>query len=371
MKYLSFDIECCNGCNICEFGYVIFDEKFNILHQEDIVINPKKKFKLVGRKDGRDLYLCHTEDEYFKSPEFDYFYEKIKKIIDGEYESIIGFAMRNDSIFLKNATKRYKLEKIDFKFFDMQKFIKKYLELPYTPSLEKCLELLDISVEERLHRPDIDSQMTMQIVKTICSKEKWTIDDLIRHERFFTIKAKQNKIINNKDNKMTTGNRNILQLYLKNIKPQGRSINTNFDGKKICLDGRYEKLHCKEIFTLAQVLKNCGSDYTCSSSEANIYVAWQEAGEQVNEDERLRCVRSINEKAGNITIIEFREFLNLLNIDEDYLLNNFKLELWQLGYKEPRKKEPKHSNKNYVSGSSNSTFADFAKKQGIDLSKIQ
>ena len=122
---------------------------------------------------------------------------------------------------------------------------------------------------------------------------------------------------------------------------------------------------------MAQVLKNCGADYICSASEANIYVAWHDAGEQANEDERIKCVRSINEKGGNVNIIEFGEFLKMLNIDEDYLLNNFRLELWQLGYKEPRKKEAKHSNKNYVSGSSSSSFADFAKKQGIDLSKIQ
>ena len=28
MRYLAFDIECCDGKHICEFGYVITDEKF-------------------------------------------------------------------------------------------------------------------------------------------------------------------------------------------------------------------------------------------------------------------------------------------------------------------------------------------------------
>lgn len=31
MRYLAFDIECCDGKHICEFGYVITDEKFNII----------------------------------------------------------------------------------------------------------------------------------------------------------------------------------------------------------------------------------------------------------------------------------------------------------------------------------------------------
>lgn len=30
MRYLAFDIECCDGKHICEFGYVITDEKYNI-----------------------------------------------------------------------------------------------------------------------------------------------------------------------------------------------------------------------------------------------------------------------------------------------------------------------------------------------------
>lgn len=29
MRYLAFDIECCDGKHICEFGYVITKDKFN------------------------------------------------------------------------------------------------------------------------------------------------------------------------------------------------------------------------------------------------------------------------------------------------------------------------------------------------------
>ena len=35
MKYLFFDIECANRLNkICEFGYVLTDENFNILKKD-------------------------------------------------------------------------------------------------------------------------------------------------------------------------------------------------------------------------------------------------------------------------------------------------------------------------------------------------
>lgn len=45
MKFVYFDIECCDGYNICSFGYVVSDEKFNILVKKDISINPNCKFK--------------------------------------------------------------------------------------------------------------------------------------------------------------------------------------------------------------------------------------------------------------------------------------------------------------------------------------
>ena len=57
MRYLAFDIECCDGKHICEFGYVITDEKYNIIKKFVITINPESKFNLVGRPGGRDLYL--------------------------------------------------------------------------------------------------------------------------------------------------------------------------------------------------------------------------------------------------------------------------------------------------------------------------
>ena len=53
---------------LCEFGYVYTNEKFEILKKDLILINPKKKFKLVGRKKHSDLVLAFKEEEYQKAP---------------------------------------------------------------------------------------------------------------------------------------------------------------------------------------------------------------------------------------------------------------------------------------------------------------
>ena len=57
MKYISFDIECCDGKHICEFGYVITDENFKILQKECFTINPNKPFNLIGRE-SRQIVYC-------------------------------------------------------------------------------------------------------------------------------------------------------------------------------------------------------------------------------------------------------------------------------------------------------------------------
>ena len=49
MRYLFFDIECCNGRNICEFGYVITDDKFNILEKK--ILQSIQKTNLILQVD--------------------------------------------------------------------------------------------------------------------------------------------------------------------------------------------------------------------------------------------------------------------------------------------------------------------------------
>ena len=73
MKYLIFDIECCDGKHICEFGYVLIDEDFNVLERDCITINPEHKFKLAGREKESDISLAFSEEVYYNSPKFDFY----------------------------------------------------------------------------------------------------------------------------------------------------------------------------------------------------------------------------------------------------------------------------------------------------------
>ena len=61
MRYLAFDIECCDGKHICEFGYVIADDKFKILEKDIILINPESRFDLAERSGSKGLNLFFTK----------------------------------------------------------------------------------------------------------------------------------------------------------------------------------------------------------------------------------------------------------------------------------------------------------------------
>ena len=123
MNYLFFDIECCNCHHICEFGYVLTDDKFNIIKKEELLINPAKEFTVPN--DNKFKGLSYSQEEYLNSPSFREYYDKIKNIINNENQIIFGYAINNDAVYLRTACKRYKLKPISFTFYDIQIILSK------------------------------------------------------------------------------------------------------------------------------------------------------------------------------------------------------------------------------------------------------
>ncbi|HBN12775.1 MAG TPA: hypothetical protein DD415_04080, partial [Clostridiales bacterium] len=95
MRYLFFDIECCDGEHICEFGYVITDENFKPVKKEVLKINPDKPFRITGRTNHADIELFFSEQDYKKSPLFINYYESIKNLIEYPDLIIVGHAIGN------------------------------------------------------------------------------------------------------------------------------------------------------------------------------------------------------------------------------------------------------------------------------------
>ena len=195
MKYLFFDVECSNCHNgigkLCEFGYVLTDEKFNIISMNDIPMSPGKgkwsEFDLIGRTREKDLILAYDYDFYYSQPEFPHFYSRIKKLMCDKDTICFAYSMGNDIRHIHNTCERYKLEPFDYECYDVQMMVSNYLEQKGQMRLETaCKEIVGpsslVGLEKHLSRDD--ARMEMMIFEAICVLEQKDPSTLLKESSF-------------------------------------------------------------------------------------------------------------------------------------------------------------------------------------------
>lgn len=171
MKLVFFDIECAGVhktyAKICAFGYVVCDEKFNILEKEDILINPKGKFELTDRKGEKGLVLPYDYSDFKKYPTFPRVYDRIKALLEDRDSCILGHAVLNDVKYLNLESRRYRLPSFDFSFYDSQMLFMTHInDFSHQFGLEHIAVAL--GVEFTPHRAADDAYATMRIIEAMC-----------------------------------------------------------------------------------------------------------------------------------------------------------------------------------------------------------
>ena len=200
MKYLFFDVECSNcfdkNGKLCEFGYVLTDENFNIIKQDDIPMSPGKgrdcRFHLKGRKHERDLELAYDEEFYYQQPEFPQFYERIKKLMSDENTICFAFSSENDILHLYHTCRRYKLEPIKYYCYDVQRFACQHLNAKKQISLKNaCLEIVGpnatVSFIEHLSRDD--AKTTMKVFQAICELQQVSSEEYLESHKYLMVSS--------------------------------------------------------------------------------------------------------------------------------------------------------------------------------------
>ena len=358
MNYLIFDIECCDGKHICEFGYVLFTEEFELLVRECITINPEYPFKLSGREHESDIQLAFPEEVYFSSPTYEDLYDKIKGIIETPDCQIIGFSMKNDVTFLNTANDIYEKEEFEFSYLDFQTLYQAYTDAENRSSVEKCIKELGIE-DVTLHKSDDDSYAIMLALKKLCERENLTLPETLKMLQklkggYFAEKAKARNLmlIDKIESGGLKAQKEFLGKFISNLKVNKKSANANFAGKAICISQNYQRANFNQMLSLLEILYSVGAFYKAKASECDIFIVTE--GDE--EDLRYLRAKQAADEGRQIEFVGMEEVLDRLSVTQEQLSkkNHVRRIL------EKKKQRSYHE-------SQPSTLGEMLKAKGIDI----
>ncbi len=180
MNYLFFDVECAkctkNGeASICEFGYVVVTEHFDVVSSEHFLINPDSGYDWYAIKN----ILHYTKQEYNSQPKFDVFYDRISAALTAPDTKIVGHTTGLDYKYISSECKRYNRPLITFSYADVSEAYQILEDEKQYFGLEKMVEKLAVTIDGRLHTAIDDAYATMLATKALCYKHNKTIEEVL------------------------------------------------------------------------------------------------------------------------------------------------------------------------------------------------
>ena len=342
MKCLFFDLEFAtskNGiCKICEFGYVVTNEKFNVINRGNFIIDP-----YISRSEWdywvvRKL-LKRKIKEYESKPRFDEYYDEISDLFSNA-DYVFGHTVLSDVEALNQEIQRYQLNPINFSFYDVKEIYKQYSNIKKSKSVTNILSDLHVGGEDNAHDAETDAYNTMLILKNMINNLEIDLEGLLElvpnvkdSTKDFVIKSideklkfrskKFNDLLKSASESNDTrkgSNRRLFLQFIDSVKSIGKSNNT-FQNQMVSISINYEEHHFKQILNLIQLITNNGGKYITKASKSDLFIKYdllQEDG-SFREDTKLNYVVEANNNGANIEIISFDELLRRLKITEQEL----------------------------------------------------
>ena len=272
MRYLYFDIESIDieHKTICTFGYVLADEKFNIIDKDDILINPgitnKKKYDWRVVKNMLAYPLAEIEN----SMNFKEQYQRIKNLLTNPQHVVLGFAVINDLKYVNGECKRNGCNEFDIKCYDVQDFYKQYKGEDHIIGLKKMVDLLGIDYTSfREHLSQDDAEMTMLCAKKICEEMDITIEQMLELcSQSFIEKKTITEFVPTINEKTFKRNVKLLQKQYENC----------VFNKSICFSDTFE--YNEDLFDLVKRLFEKGYDITNQVSASDYFIAGETEGKR-------------------------------------------------------------------------------------------
>lgn len=312
MQYLFFDIECANCFDgtgkICEFGYVLTDEAFNIIREENIVINPGAPFDKKGFAISK-IKLAYPYSTYYKAEKFPKRYGEIRALLTAKDCVVVGHGVKSDVKFISDDCRRYGLKLFDYEFTDTERLVS------VLTGREKRLRLVDIHNDfypEREHTQRHegldDALMTMEIARYLAEHEGKPFHELVGSipaasgEVFMERVVDKATVFRYTDGeRMSARNRDIFHEFVAENQAKNKR------GLTYTLPLEYEKTHFPQMLKIVDTLNKRGYRYSTSSH----------GGKYVSFDKGEARLKSFKKSA----VIRWNDFLSdvgLTEADLDY-----------------------------------------------------
>ncbi len=183
MKYLFFDIETIMGKTInnriVSFGYVLTDEGFQMLAEEDIFINPQEREAVDNNFQWKQE--ATKDKEGFKS-----FYHKIRDLLEDKDTIVVGHGTKSDVEYLTDECGRFHFEPIDFDYMDTNVLANALLPNEVSKKLKNLYEYLckDGRIYQA-HRSLEDAKMTKAVFIELCKLARRKSIDIFNEQFTF------------------------------------------------------------------------------------------------------------------------------------------------------------------------------------------
>lgn len=181
-SFVFFDCECANTFEgvgkICSLGYVICDDDLNIIESEDVVMNPECDFDWYLLSGKGECKLAYSKDYFRIKPNYESYYKDIKKLFTTGNRYIAGFAVSNDVGFVNDACERYELPYIQFRAFDLERYLERKYEKKQ--KLVEWAEEFGVNVAKyQSHKSEDDAIMTMLCLKAECMRTGQSVEAIL------------------------------------------------------------------------------------------------------------------------------------------------------------------------------------------------
>ncbi len=361
MDYLFFDVECANCFNgtgkLCEFGYVLTDDKFNIKEKQNFLINPDEKFDHYVIKN----MLNFTKEEYLASPKFNEFYPKIYGLLTAENTAVVGHTVGGDAKYVGADCMRYKLSPPDFEHIDIVEIYKGINDKKDAVSLVKMSELFNIEVPDDVHCALTDAELTMRCAEALAKNTGLSLLELAEkyprakgklenYREEYLRKKLYNRFIRECKRKglleLNSEQKKNVNEFRRIASAEGKFYNPKLRGKKICISYNYEGYNYENVLKIIQLTANFGARNISRATKCDIFVKYDiKYKEGLVYCQRLEQALVAIKGGKNIEIISFDKFLSLLGVTENKIMAMENVDLEKK--REENAKRPKKFYHNY------------------------